>query len=98
MRDLNRRTFLGLGSTLLVAAACGSRTASSAPRDALPPTPHIPDEDDMPACRAEPTAKNIEGPFYKAGAPHRSVLVQPKDDGERLLLAGTLRSTRCEPI
>lgn len=100
MRDLTRRSFLGVGSTLLL-AACGSRTGSAAPRDALPPTPHIADEDDLPpvpACAADPTAKNIEGPFYKKGAPHRSVLVDPKDAGERLLLTGTLRSTRCEPI
>jgi protocatechuate 3,4-dioxygenase beta subunit len=100
MRDLTRRTFLGFGSTLLL-AACGTRT--SAARDGLAPTPHI-DEDDMPpvvaasACTADPTAKNIEGPFYKKGAPYRSVLVQPDDPGERLLLTGTLRSTTCAPI
>ncbi len=100
MRNPTRRTFLGLGSTLLL-AACSGR-ASSAPRDALAPTPHIPDEDELPpvpaACTAVATAKNIEGPFYKRGAPHRSVLVRPEDAGERLHLTGTLRSTRCEPI
>jgi protocatechuate 3,4-dioxygenase beta subunit len=101
MRDLNRRTFLSFGSTLLL-AACSGR-AASAPRDARAPTPHIADEDDLPPvpairCSADPTAKNIEGPFYKRGAPHRSVLVEPKDAGERLLLSGTLHSTRCEPI
>ncbi len=101
MRNLTRRTFLGFGSTLIL-AACSSRV-SSAPRDALAPTPHIPDEDDLPpvpaaACVADPTAKNIEGPFYKAGAPHRSVLANEKDAGERLMLTGVLRSTKCDPI
>lgn len=100
MRNLTRRTFLGFGSTLLL-AACSGR-ASSAPRDALAPTPHIPDEDELPpvpaACAAAATAKNIEGPFYKRGAPNRSVLVEPKDAGERLHLTGTLRTTRCAPI
>jgi len=101
MRDLNRRTFLGIGSTLLL-AACGSRSSTAAPRDAATPTKHIVDEDDMPpvraACVVDPTAKNIEGPFYKKGAPHRSVLVEASDPGERLILGGTLQSTRCEPI
>ena len=101
MRNLTRRTFLGFGSTLIL-AACSGR-ASSAPRDALAPTPHITDDDDLPpvpaaACVADPTAKNIEGPFYKKGAPHRSVLAEPKDAGERLMLTGTLRSTNCDPI
>ncbi len=101
MRNLNRRAFLGFGSSLIL-AACSGR-ASSAPRDALAPTPHIDDEDDLPpvpaaVCVADPTANNIEGPFYKRGAPHRSVLVEPKDAGERLLLAGTLRTTACDPI
>lgn len=102
MRDLTRRTFLGFGSTLLL-AACGSRSARSAPRDALEPTPNIPDEDDLPpapaqACAADPTARNIEGPFYKKGAPHRSVLVDPNDEGQRIRITGTLQSTKCAPI
>src|SRR3954470_24532095 len=102
MRDLNRRTFLGFGPPL-PPAACGSRAARSAPRDALEPTKHIADEDDLPplpaaACTADATAKNIEGPFYKAGAPHRSVLVDRKDAGERLRLTGALRTTACAPI
>ena len=44
MRNLNRRAFLGVGSSLIL-AACSGR-ASSAPRDALTPTKHIEDEDD----------------------------------------------------
>ena len=100
MRNLTRRTFLGFGSALILAACSGRK--SSAPHDALAPTPHIPDEDGLPpvpaACVADPTAKNIEGPFYKKGAPHRSVLATAKDAGVRLMLTGTLRSTTCDPI
>jgi protocatechuate 3,4-dioxygenase beta subunit len=50
-----------------------------------------------PACSG-PTAANIEGPFYKAGAPHRAVLVADGDAGERLVITGTVRSTNCEPL
>jgi protocatechuate 3,4-dioxygenase beta subunit len=102
MRDLTRRSVLGLGFGSLILAACGSRSSTAAPRDALTPTTHIDDEDDLPplpmACTAAATAKNIEGPFYRKGAPHRSVLVDPSDAGERLRVSGVLQSTRCEPI
>ena len=102
MRDLTRRSLLGFGVGSLVLAACGSRSSTAAPRDALVPTTHIDDEDDLPpvpmTCTASATAKNIEGPFYKKGAPHRSVLADPSDPGERLRLTGVLQTTRCEPI
>lgn len=98
---MDRRRFLGLG-TLVLASAC-SRRAASAPRDALTPTPHLDDEDDLPpvpvaACTAAATATNIEGPFYRRGAPHRSVLVAPGDEGVRLHLTGAVRTTACEPL
>jgi catechol 1,2-dioxygenase len=44
------------------------------------------------------TAANIEGPFYKRGAPHRAVLATDKDAGERLVITGTVRSASCDPI
>ena len=100
----SRRNFLtqglgfGLGSLLL---ACGSRSSWAAPRDALEPTPHI-DDDHGPlptapaACAA--TADNIEGPFYKPGAPSRATLIGDADRGERLTLTGTVRSTACAPV
>lgn len=68
------------------------------------PTPHIPDDDgprgpmpvDQPSCPA--TADNIEGPFYKQGAPSRATLVGNHARGERLVLTGSVLSTRCKPI
>ena len=83
-------------------AACPRGTAS-VPHDAyLPPTVAADDGDGIPAlpaaCTALATADNIEGPFYKRGAPNRSVLVSADDDGERLVLAGTVSSTSCERL
>lgn len=49
------------------------------------------------AC-GDPTAANIEGPFYKKGAPHRAVLATDKDRGERLVVTGTVRDDACDPI
>ena len=102
----SRRHFLSLGSfglgSLLVAACT---RGGSAPRDALLPTPEVADDDGdhvdhVPAtsgaCAA--TADNIEGPFYKPGAPSRAVLVTERDRGTRLVLAGTVRSASCQPL
>jgi protocatechuate 3,4-dioxygenase beta subunit len=101
---ISRREFLGLGSLLL--AACGGRASRAAPRDAgtgaLAPTPYIADDDGPPplvrARCAGATAANIEGPFYKRGAPHRAVLVDRDVRGERLAITGTVLTTTCEPI
>jgi protocatechuate 3,4-dioxygenase beta subunit len=53
-----------------------------------------------PACdgEPEPTASNAEGPFYKSGAPERTVLVEPDMTGTRLLLTGQVLTTDCQPV
>ena len=93
MSDLTRRNFLGLSSLVLVAWTRGPALASGG---MLAPTPHLDDGESLPpapaACTAPPTAKNIEGPFYKRGAPHRSVLVQPAD--KNLILQFAIRTAR----
>jgi len=86
---ISRRHFLGFGSLLI--ASCGI------------PTHAIADDDDMPRVRPQPqcgpaTADNIEGPFYKQGAPSRSVLAAKDDRGTRFALSGVVMSTACEPI
>ena len=104
---LSRRGFLvsSLGAGALILPACTTRSQARPARmpDALPPTPHIADDDapstpfpTAPVCGA--TADNIEGPFYKAGAPSRARFVTDRDPGERLVLAGTVRSTSCDPL
>jgi protocatechuate 3,4-dioxygenase beta subunit len=99
--QLSRRKFL-LGAALLIPACRSTSRADSS----LVPTPFVPDEDGptgpMPldrggnACTA--TADQIEGPFYKAGAPSRATLVTDRDNGERLLLTGMVLSTQCKPL
>jgi protocatechuate 3,4-dioxygenase beta subunit len=91
-RSISRRSFLGQGLGTLLLAACS--------RDVLArPTPQVDDGDgDGPPAACVATADNIEGPFYKSGAPSRAVLVRDRDPGERLVLAGTVRDTRCRPL
>lgn len=94
--QISRRGFLlGAGALLLPAASLRAQ-----------PTPCVPDDDqpsgpfpvDAPGTACPATADNIEGPFYKAGAPSRATLVADRDRGERLLLTGMVLSTQCKPI
>ena len=96
---MDRRGFLGFGFGSLLLAACGSRS-QAAPRDALAPTPAIADDDPPPddAGVCQITADNIEGPFYKKGAPSRLVLASDSEPGERLIITGTVRDQTCKPI
>ena len=45
-----------------------------------------------------PTPADIEGPFYKAGAPARTTLVEPGSKAERLVLSGRVLSADCKPL
>jgi len=54
----------------------------------------------MPACtgKAEATVSNAEGPYYKSGAPERTVLAEPGMAGTRLVLTGQVLTTDCQPV
>ena len=45
-----------------------------------------------------PTPGDIEGPFYKSGAPKRASLVEPGSKAEKLVLSGVVRSPDCRPL
>lgn len=45
-----------------------------------------------------PTAPNIEGPYYKPGAPPKADLRPPAAKGTTLRIRGVVRSPACEPI
>jgi protocatechuate 3,4-dioxygenase beta subunit len=45
-----------------------------------------------------PTPQDMEGPFYKAGAPARASLLEPGMKGERLVLAGRVLALDCKPV
>ena len=48
------------------------------------------------AC--EETEDNIEGPYYKAGAPERSALIEPGMKGTPLIVSGRVLDTDCRPL
>jgi len=74
----------GLGLPLL-----GWRAAHG---QALRPTPACADS----AQRATPP--QTAGPFYLPDSPRRASLVEPGERAPRLLLAGRVVSTRCQPV
>ncbi len=49
------------------------------------------------AC-GDPTPADIEGPFYKAGAPARASLAEAGSKAEKLVLSGVVRSADCKPL
>lgn len=51
----------------------------------------------QPPCGA-PTPRDMEGPFYMAGAPIRSTLIEPGTSAERLVLTGRVLSRDCKPV
>lgn len=44
------------------------------------------------------TPDDMEGPFYKSGAPSRSSLLDPKSKAEKLVLSGVVSGTDCKPL
>ena len=44
------------------------------------------------------TPADIEGPFYKAGAPLRSNLAEAGSTAEKMVLSGTVRLADCTPL
>lgn len=49
------------------------------------------------SCGA-PTPRDMEGPFYKAGAPRKASLSEPGTNGERLVLSGVVQTRDCKPV
>ena len=44
------------------------------------------------------TPPDMEGPFYKAGAPARPSLAEPGSKAEKMALTGVVRSADCKPL
>jgi protocatechuate 3,4-dioxygenase beta subunit len=66
-------------------------SASTAPPQALPPTPACDDGDD-------PTPAQTEGPYFTPDSPERRSLLEAGLPGDRLTVAGTVLATDCRPL
>lgn len=79
---------LARGALLAPIVAVWPRMARAQP---LRPTPVC-------GAMADPTAAQMEGPYFRASSPQRSELAEPGAAGQRLLLHGRVVTTRCEPV
>lgn len=85
--EIRRRDFIGVAVAITALAACGTTQEDC-------DSSQINDDGDPDSC--VPTAEQIEGPFYLAGAPARLDLDTEGDDGEALALSGVCRMGECD--
>jgi protocatechuate 3,4-dioxygenase beta subunit len=109
---LSRRQLVRLGLALplpYLLAACGSSDESGAPATTSPPpgdTATTPGGnagaslEPTPSCDdgGDPTPAQTEGPYFSPGSPERASLVEAGLPGTRLVVAGTVVSTACQPV
>src|SRR5437016_5575209 len=85
---------VGLLLAALLVACSGHGPGSTGPaRAAAAPTPAT-----SGTCSAAPTPAETEGPYFKAGSPERTALVQPGMAGTRLTVAGLVSGGGCTPV
>jgi len=89
---LTRREFLAASAAvpLAIAETIYDLEVFAATRE-LEPTPACSDADDV-------TPPQTAGPFYKPRSPERKSLIESGIRGERIVLEGIVRSTKCKPI
>lgn len=79
-----------------------SPTIQGSPIEASPAAEPAREETDNAAIAcvppAEPSPAMTEGPYFKAGSPERTSLLEASTPGETLLLSGYVLSSTCEPI
>jgi protocatechuate 3,4-dioxygenase beta subunit len=106
-KKVSRRNFLrsalaGTAGAAAAGAASGAEPQVQEPAARKPKTP--PKYSDYLASKVEqvlpPTDNNIEGPFYRPGAPFRldGRLSEPTDKGDHLVITGKIVGTDGKPI
>jgi len=81
----------GGGGPATTAGSAPAGSATTAPSQALPPTPACDDGDD-------PTPAQTEGPYFTPDSPERASLLEAGLPGDRLTVAGTVLATDCRPL
>src|SRR5437867_9369096 len=86
----SRREFFRLVAGTSTALA-GVWTAAVTQAQPLRPTPSCPDA-------PQPTARQTEGPYFKPESPRRASLLEPGISGVKIVVAGVVLSTNCQPV
>ncbi len=90
MRQTSRREFLRAAAGLSAFAAV-VQSGDAAQTPPLRPTPSCPGS-------APPTERQTEGPYFKPDSPLRASLLEPAIAGTKIVVAGMVLSTTCQPV
>jgi protocatechuate 3,4-dioxygenase beta subunit len=85
---------------LLLLAGCGGQPSAGSLASPTP-TPAAASATASPVaagCSHQPTPAETEGPYFKAGSPMRTSLVQAGMSGTRLKLTGRVLTLSCQPV
>ncbi len=98
----------GLLMASLLLPACAGPAAGVSQGNAPPPaasttssgqpSPLVGEPSPATACTGRSTPAQTEGPFFKAGSPQRTSLVEPGMAGTRLVLTGRVLTLNCVPV
>ena len=81
---------VGLALWLIGCAGSPASSSSVAPRSQA--------SSSSGTCAGQPTPAQTEGPYFKAGSPERSSLVEPGMSGTRLVITGHVFTQSCTPV
>ncbi len=102
-RKVSRRGFLKTAIAGAAAASAAGTVAGSVAAQAEQPkappkySDYLKDQDKGNETEA-PTESNIEGPFYRPGAPFRTKLYEGEEKGDKLLITGTVVARNGRPV
>lgn len=101
-RPLRAALLAGPLAALLLSSCAAPASATPAATTAAPAAVASPSVEPRTAtaspCSGRPTPAQTEGPFFKAGSPERTSLLEPGLPGTRIVVSGRVLTTDCKPL
>ena len=97
---MKRLSIMGFVAVMLLAGCAPvNLPAPAAPAAPMPTTAALADANAAPApCTGVLTSPNMEGPYYKAGAPERANLIDAGMPGQPIRISGHVFDADCNPL
>jgi protocatechuate 3,4-dioxygenase beta subunit len=97
---MKRLSIMGFVAVMLLAGCAPvNLPAPAAPAAPMPTTAALADANAAPApCTGMLTSPNMEGPYYKAGAPERANLIDAGMPGQPIRISGHVFDADCNPL
>jgi protocatechuate 3,4-dioxygenase beta subunit len=99
-RTLRAALLAGPLTALLLSGCAAPASATPAATTAAPAAVASPEPrtTTAPPCAGRPTLAQTEGPFFKAGSPERTSLLEPGLPGTRVVVSGHVLTMDCKPL